>query len=654
VVSFGRFQLDSRAGILRKDGKTVRVQAKPLRILELLLRHPGEVVTRQELCAKLWPPDVFVEFDHNLNSAMNKLREALGDSAGSPRFIETLPRGYRFMGVATVVDSVVQPAASGPPTVASDSRPSLAAPPLTTVRSTRSPDQRRNWLRGTKAIAVVAALIFAGFVSFETVGPRLRSSPETTGIAVLPFENLSGDASQEFFSDGFTEEMISQLGKLEPSRLRVIARTSTMRYKGSSKRIDQIGAELDVDYVLEGSVRRADSLVRIAAQLVRVRDQAQVWARLYDRDVSDILSLQADVARAIADEVEVVVGPKTARRAAARSEVSPAVHEAYLKGRYFLDKSPAGLNESVEYFQEAIRLDPTYAAAYAGLSDAYGQLGWFSGELPPVAAYPKTLAAASKALELDDSLAAAHVALARVRWKYEWNWPAAEEEFRRAIALDPSSATAHESYFDYLSATGRNAEAFAELSRAASLDPVSLTINYDFALHFDRTGAYDAAIARVKKAIDLDPTSAFTHHLLGEMYGERKMFADARRELERAVQLSGETPHFIAALGFVEATSGDRDGAVRALVRLKALGEQRYVSHDDFALIFTSLGSRKEALDALDSAYRERDPWLSLCLVQVGFDSLRSDPRFQELIARIGLSKTPPVGGRRSAAQIRP
>ena len=504
---FGVFELDSRSGELRKHGTRIRIQDKPLRILERLLEHPGEAVTREDLRKTLWPDDVFVDFDHGLNSAINKLRDALGDSAAKPAIHrDTAARlplhraGDHRRDPKHATRSIAGRATSPP-----------AAQPAP------------RWPTRTAVMAVAMAVVLAVALGQDSLRLGARPSPPILGLAVLPFQNLSADPEQEFFSDGFTAEMIAQVGRLEPARLRVIARTSVMQYKRTTKRIDQIGSELGADYLLEGSVLRADSRVRITAQLVRVRDQARVWAQSYERDLRDVLALQTEVARTIAGAIEVTV-ERAAGRAPERPRVSPDVYEADLKGRYFLDKSPGGSQKAIEYFQQAIDLDPGYAAAYAGLADAYGQLGWgLSSEMSPLEAYPKARASAMKALALDEGLAAAHVALARIRWKYEWNWTAAETEFRRAIELDPASAQAHESYFDYLSAMERHDEAYIELTRAAELDPVSLTINYDFGLHFARTGDVEQAIVRLKKAIDLDPTSGFVHHVLGELYLQRGM-----------------------------------------------------------------------------------------------------------------------------------
>ena len=437
-VRFSVYELDSHAGELRKHGIKVRLQNKPLRILELLLERPGEVVTRDQLRETLWPPNVYVDFDHSLNSAVNKLREALGDSAAQPRFIETLPRGYRFIA------SVSEPAIHVPAPVihSGHSTPQADAD----VERQQAGNGVAFWRRtGWVAGIVVGALGLVALGGLLTLQLGALTSSSQLAVAVLPFQNLSADPEQEFFSDGFTDELIAQVGRLAPEQLRVIARTSAMHYKRTTKTVDQIGRELGVDYILEGSVLRAGSRVRITGQLVHVRDQAHLWSQSYERDLRDVLAIQTQVARAIAEEIEVTFERTGKRPIQSRASVQPEVYEAYLKGRYLLDRSTRP-TLAIEYFQQAIAKDPSYAPAYAGLADAYGQLGWgLSGQTPSDKAYPNALAAALKALELDDGLAAAHVALAKIRWKYEWNWEAAERALTRAIELAPNSAEAHES-----------------------------------------------------------------------------------------------------------------------------------------------------------------------------------------------------------------
>jgi TolB-like protein/DNA-binding winged helix-turn-helix (wHTH) protein/Tfp pilus assembly protein PilF len=639
-VRFGVFELDRRASELRKHGIRIKLQKKPMCILEMLLDRAGDVVTREDLRQALWPPGVYVDFDHSLNSAVNKLRDALADSAANPRFIETLTQGYRFIASVTANGAISRELSSGgipagpvPVAPAGQSEiPARHAPRFSMLRTLFS------WPRIGFAALSLALLILAllGVIrAFERRGPPADRS---LVIAVLPFQNLSGDQQQEFFSDGFTEEMIAQLGRIAPRRLQVIARASTMPYKQTVKGIDRIGAELGADYILQGSVRRSELRVRITAAFIRVGNQAQIWVRSYDRDLREILSLQADVAQAIASEIQMAFDP-VAIGSRAHLPASPEVHEAYLRGRYFLDKRPDGLDKSIQSFEEAVRLDPNYAPAYAGLADAYGALGWgiALGDASPEIAYPKALAAATKALELDPNSSETLVARARILWKYEWKWQAAEDAFRRAIELDPASAAAHESYFDCLWAMKRDEDAYSELTKAAALDPVSLTINHDFGLHFERAGEYDKAVARFSRAIDLDPASGFVHHELGEMYALRGMYTEAVAELNRAIQLSGRLPHFVAVLGAVRARMGDRRASLDALESLKASG--RYVSGNDFAILYASLGKTDQALAALNESYRNHDVWLSINMVQFGLEPVRTTLKYQELLTSLGLVK---------------
>jgi TolB-like protein/DNA-binding winged helix-turn-helix (wHTH) protein/Tfp pilus assembly protein PilF len=627
VRRFGAFELDSRAGELRKHGLRIRLQQQPLRLLEILLWDPGAPVTREELRRELWRADVHVDFDHSLNSAVNKLRDALGDTPGKPRFIETVARGYRF--IAPVSDAALVPS------VLPDATPTLEPASVDVTCTPSDAAVRRPRRRGA---LLAGALLASALLVWQSVGVPTGAPSPHIALAVMPFQNLSADPDQEFVSDGFTEEMIAQLGQLDPQRLEVIARTSAMHYKHTTKRVDQIGAELGVGYILEGSIRRSENRLRITVQLIRVRDQVQLWARSYERDFKDVLALQAEVTAAVADQIGGTLDARPPLKAAAARTTDPTVYEAYLKGRYLLDKAPRGLESAIEQFQRAIALDPTYAPAYAGLSDAFGQLGWgLASQMPPWEAYPQARAAALRALELDARLAEAHVALARILWKYEWNWADARAAFERALALNPNLATAYESYFDYLSAAGELDAAGAALTRAATLDPVSLTINYDFGLHLARTGNPPAAIDRLRKALELDPTSGFVRHVIGELYEEQGDWRASLDELEAAVALAPDTPHFIAALGHARARSGDRTGAADALAALQRLAATSYVSPHEFALVHVGMGHPDAAIDALESAFANRDPWISMLGLQTRFDPLAAEPRFRTLKRRLGL-----------------
>src|SRR5262245_25663349 len=414
-LCFGSFEVDLESGELRRQGVKIKLQDQPFRLLALLLERAGEVVTREELRDELWPADTFVDFDHSLNTAVRKLREALGDSAETPRFVETLARrGYRFMAPVAEQGPTAQPAPSADVEVAAPS------PPLTT-----------RWPPFARRVVVIAAVLSSAALVAYWVGgrPRARPQPARLTLAVLPFDNLSGDADQEYLSDGLTEEMITQLGRLEPNRLKVLARSSTWKYKRAVRDIGQLRRELGADYVLEGSLRRAGERVRVTAQLVKVDDQAQVWAETYERDLRDALIVQSEVAEAVARTITVTLTPAAQTRLARARPINAEAYEDYLRGRFFWNRrTEAALKQALGYFREAIAADPEYAPAYSGLADSYLSLGASSivGGLPPRQAMPEAKAAALKALQIDGTLAAAHTSLAMVQLLYEWDFAACE------------------------------------------------------------------------------------------------------------------------------------------------------------------------------------------------------------------------------------
>lgn len=608
VVRFGTFEVDLQAGELRKDGLKARLQEQPFRILALLLERPGEIVTREELRRTLWPGDVFVAFDQGLNNAVKKLRTCLGDSAENPRFVETVARqGYRFIAP-----------------VAEVGRAPLANPP-----------RRFRALAGIGILASAGLVILAAYWSF----PRLRTPPPPPAVrialAVLPFDNLSGDPGQEYFSDGLTDEMITQLATVNPQRLAVLARTSAMRYKHADKGVDEIRRELHVDYVVEGSVRREGQRVRITAQLIQASDQTHVWAKTYERDLRDILTLQIEVAQDIARQVNVNVTPEGQVRFARSPTLSLEAHEAYVKGRYFWNRrTEDGLRKGIEYFQTVIGEEPGYAPAYDGMADCWIALGWY-GHMRPREAFPRAEEAASRALALDDSLAAAHTSLAFVRFNYDWNWPEAERGFRRAVELDSDYANAHHWYADYLSAMGRHEEAIAESERARELDPLSTIINAWLGWRYHIARRYDRAIEQYRRTLEIDPGFAPTRLVLGQAYEQKGMFPEAIAELQQAVDLGQGAPVYVAALGHAYAIAGRRWEAERELARLRELSRLRYVPAFHVAIIEAGLGRTKEALDWLDKAYDERSPGTVWLNVDPRLDGVRSDPRSRSLIARL-------------------
>jgi len=611
-VQFGVFELDLRAGELRKQGLKIKLQEKPFQVLVLLLERPGELVTREELQKKLWPEDTFVDFDHSMNTAVNKLREALGDSAESPRFIETLPkRGYRFIAPVQEADRV--PAAA--PVLAGGMR------------------QRPAVLGVAAALVVILGL--GAYLVWKRWTSRANPPEGRIMLAVLPFHNVSGDPEQEYFTDGLTEEMISQLGRLHPERLRVIASTSAMHYKKSTKRVDEIGQELGVDYVLEGSVRRGGERVRITAQLVQVSDQTEVWSESYESSEGDVLALQSEVARAIAQQIQLKLTPQEQARLATSQPINPKAHEAYLLGRHFWStRSDEGLQKSIQSFEQAIALDPNYAPAYAGLADSYFSSS-FWGLMPAKQAIPKASAAAARAVELDPTLAEAHGSLALVRL-WENDLKAAEREFQQALELNPGYAQGRMRYGDLLIRTGRPEDAVAEMGRALELDPLSLMVNNATGWHLYLARRYDEAIAQFKKALELDPGFALAHYDLGRVYEQKGMYEQAISEFQKAKELSPETPYILAGLGHCYGVMGRRGEAHKLLEELKALSKRRHVKSLDIAFVHLGLGDREQALEGLERAAAEREGWIGYLNADPIYDPLRSDPRFQSLVRRAG------------------
>lgn len=605
IVRFGTFEADFRAAELRKNGLKVRLQEQPFRILQLLLERPGEIVTRDELRQHLWPADVFVAFDQSLNNAIKKLRAALGDPAENPRFIETVARqGYRFIA------PVARPAAAP------------AVPPRPTMRP--------GWI----AAIVLCAVGLMAYVAIQRPGLGFRLGADRVALAVLPFENLSGDPSQEYFSDGLTEEMVAQLSTVNPRGLAVLARTSAMRYKHTQKGVDEIGRELNVKFLVEGSVRRESQRVRISAQLIRVSDQTHVWARTYERDLREILALQREVARDIATQISVTVSPAAAPPPLAAA-LEPSAYEAYVKGRYFWNKrTREDLRKAIGYFQDAIRSEPTYAAAYAGLADSWIALGWY-GHVSPRQAFPQADEAARKALGLDSALAAAHTSLAFVRFNHDWNWSEAESGFRRAIALDADYSNAHHWYADYLSAVGRHEEAIAESERARRLDPLSPIINawLGWRHHFARQ--YDAAVEQYRRTLELDANFAPAHLVLGQTYEQQGRMPEAIAEFERAVELGRGGPLYVAGLAHAYARGGRRADAERELRRLIEVPQGEYVPVVPIAMVHAGLGRARDAIEWLEKGIDERSPGMVWIKSDPRFDPLRDDAKFQDIVRRV-------------------
>ena len=630
-LRFGVFEVDLRAGELRKHGLQVRLQEQPFQVLVMLLEHPGEVVTRDELQKRLWAADTFVDFDHGLNKAINKIREALGDSAESPRFVETLARrGYRFLAEVRTIDGGPQkspePAIEAHPQILERDRT-----PLSDVQTARKP--LVPWLVWGISISIVV-LLLAIRVEW-TFYSRNRAAPAIRSLAVLPLENLSGDATQEYFADGMTDELITDLGQV--SALRVISRTSVMPYKGARKPLAQIARELNVDAVVEGTVLRSGNQVRITAQLIEAPADRQVWGNRYEGDLRDTLALQNQVASAIAQQIRISLNPQEKAALKSSKVVNPEAYVSYLKGRYFWNKRTAdGLKVALAYFNQAIDEDAKYARAYSGLADTYALLGdWQYAVMTPKEALPKAKAAAMKALELDETLGEAHNSLAFCLDGFDWDFESAEKEFRRSIELNPGYANGHHWYAWHLALLARNDEAILEMRKAQNLDPLSLIINADLAELLVIAHSYEESIQQSRKTIEMDPNFGLAHNQLAQAYLQKGMHNEAIAELKEAIRLSGGSPTSTANLARAYAASGRRNEALQLLSDLKKRSNPGYSQASEIAVIYASLGDNSQAMAWIEKGYEERfNPGV---LLRPGFDPLRSDPRFQDLLRRIGL-----------------
>lgn len=625
---FGAFELDARTGELASNGDKIRLHEQPLQILLALLENPGELVSRETLVARLWPTGTYVDFDRSLNKAVNKLRDALDDSAEKPRFIETLPRrGYRFIETVTCNgnDWPITPQAT----------------------STYTPLVHRRWL--FLAAAAVVILTLGSVVYFASRHRRDMEYAATSRVSlvVLPFDNLSGDAEQDYFSDGMTEEMITELGQFSPQHVAVIARATSMQYKGSRKTAEQIGRELHVDYLLEGSVRRSDSRVHITAELVRAKDQAHLWARSFDRDLRDILTLPTDVAAAIANQISIKLDSSQSRSLQGARQVNPTAYEDYMKGLHYLrlwDSDRENVVRSQPYFERAITVDPGYAQAYIRLAQGYF-LGVFQGKRP-LDVMPKVESLTRTALLLDPGLAEAHDVLANVALRYHYDFGAAEQEARLAIELNPNYPEAHDTYADYLMAVGREEEALSESRRASELDPLLEGVTFDVGFHLLLLKRYDEALAQFRKLLEPEVNAPAAHYWMGNVYAKRGMHKEAVTEWVASYTVGGDKK-LAAAVQHAYEVSG-YEGVMQ--VRVQNLTEEVeqlsrkgkwFVDPVDRAVLALQHGKREEAFKWLEEGYEERCPDIPMLMVPasevLNLDQLRGDPRFLALVRRVGI-----------------
>jgi eukaryotic-like serine/threonine-protein kinase len=493
------------------------------------------------------------------------------------------------------------------------------------------------WLAPLGLVVLLAALIAVNVGGLRERLFRGGQPARIRSLAVLPLENLSRDPEQEYFADGMTEELITDLGKIRA--LRVISRTSAMRYKRSKKSVQEIARELDVDALVEGSVLRSGSRVRITTQLIHAATDQHLWSESYERDLKDVLALQSEVARSIAQQIKVALTPQEKARLAEARPVDPEAHQLYLKGRYYASKNTQeAVQKALEYIKQSIDRDPAYAVAYAALANTYAGLGTTGIDaLPPRETMPRAKAAALKALELDDTLAEAHANLGLVRWAYDWDWPAAEKDLKRAIELNPGLAMAHLRYANYLCSLGRFDEAVVEDKRALELDPLSLIINHAQGWPYHLSRRFDQAIERYRKTLEMEPNFARTHLRLGEVYAAKGMYREAIAEYQKFSSLGGGSTMAPALIGDARALAGERQGALRAIEELTAESKRRYVPSYHFAIVHAGLSDKDQAFVWLDRAYEERSQFLVDLRFEPILDPLRSDPRFADLIRRVGL-----------------
>lgn len=620
VIRFGVYDVDTASQELRKLGLRIRLQPKPFQVLTILLERAGMTVTRDELKKLLWDPDTFVDFDHGLNAAVNKIRDALNDSAENPQFIETLPNGYRFKGVVDFVNpSALAIAVPGPDAA---ERPVLGL---------------RFWppRAGIIAIATVCLLLASLFaVRYQHA---FFSQPKMTvkSIAVLPLRNLSGDPSQEYFSDSLTDELITQLAK--SSTLRVVSAASVMRFKNTTASIQEMGRQLNVDAFVEGSVLRSGDQVRVTAQLIDAATDRHIWADDYHAEMRDILFLQNNIATTIATKVQAGVAPGERTKFAEPHKVEPRAYDAYIRGHGLWLRSKMfrgdadALQKSGEDFRNAIALDPNYAAAYAGLANYYGLLAG-SGDIAPNDGWKLCEDAARKALVLDESSAGAHHALATKLMYYDWDWAGAEREIRLGIDSDPHYAELHNVYAHFLAYTGRFDESIAEAHRAEELDPLGERTSVQRALRFSRR--FDLFLPEMEKVFESDP--ARIHEEKAFVYKARQQHAQEVQETGELLRLQG-CSSCANRLARAYARAGYRGWLEAKLEDLKKRVGKEPVSPFQFAEIYVGLGNTTMAIQYLEAAYREHTALLVRLQVSPGFDGLHSDPRYQDLIRRIGL-----------------
>jgi len=693
VIRFGPFEADLHTRELRKHGLKVKLQEQPFQVLVMLLEQPGDLVTRDEVRSRLWPKDTFVDFDHALNAAVRRLRDALNDNADTPRFVETLPRrGYRFIasveklcfedrmqpgGLLTnppvaiggagetrtspsekvalhqVVDhrretdsapvtmAVKSPAAVVEPEIplsimspSAGRSASIAQQPGVLQRAERGLAPKR--VKMLLAAMLMLAVVAAAFVAYQTANKKAKQ-PAIRSLAVLPLQNLSADPAQQYLADGMTEELIGRLSGIR--QLRVISRTSVMRFKDTQLSVAQIAGMLGVDAVVEGSVIRDGDRIRVHVQLIRAASDEHFWSESYDRELRDVLAMDADVAQAVAHKVEVTMTGEEHQRLAAVRPVSPQVYENYLKGRFALAKSnnKSNIDESIAYFNKAIAQDPTYAPSYLGLATAYSSLASvFMGGVVEQER-PRAVLAAQKALELDPKLAEAHVLMASMA-ENQWHWAQAKTEYDRALDLRPNDAGAYSGLAWWLDCQGRTDEALIMRRHARELDPLVIS-GAELAWDLFYARRYDQAIQELHSVLAVKPDDAYALWILGFSLIANHHPQQAIPVLKKGVSVSNHSPALIGLLVNASAQAGRRADALRMLKELKRRKQSEYIPAAAFVLAYLGLDEYDETFIWLDQAYKEQSNMLQLLKIFPFFDPIRADPRFIDLLHRVGLDR---------------
>jgi TolB-like protein/DNA-binding winged helix-turn-helix (wHTH) protein/Tfp pilus assembly protein PilF len=649
VYEFGPFRIDTAERILLREGKPVSMTPKAFDVLTLLVERSGHIVEKEQLINRVWA-DSFVE-EGNLKVTVSMLRKVLEDGAAGQQFIETVPRrGYRFVADVrelsnqlgdiilfeqTRAEVLIEEENTGQKLVSISARDAADSGPARFVSRPEqllSQDKRR--LRGRASLALAASVMAIAATAYYFYFARADRT-EIRSIAVLPFTNSSGDPDAEYLSDGITESLINSLSKL--STLRVTARTTAFSFKGRSADPRQAGRQLNVDALLTGRVAKRGDTLSIQVDLIRVADGSQLWGEQYHRKLSDILAVQREIAKEISSNPRLKLSSAEQSRVTKHYTENPEAYQLYLKGRYFWNRfTPADHQRAAEYFRQAIGKDPTYALAYTGLGDTYGASAANSW-IAPTEGYAEGKALAKRALELDETLAEAHVSFGAGTMFQDLDWAAAEREYQRAIELNPQYAIAYSAYSYLLCATGRVDEGIKTAKRGLEVDPLSVLLIGDTGQAYYLARRYDEALKQIEESFEIDPNDAGANIILGMVYEQKRMYDEAIAAYEKAINASERTSAILGLLGHACAASGRRVEALKRLDELKAMSRQKYVSPYDMAVLYTGLGEKDRAIEQLNKAFEERAGWIINLKVEPLFDPLRSDSRLADLVRRMGL-----------------